>query len=90
MTAPVIEAVDLTAFEYEIPCAGKGCRNTAQWMVFGDHSIFGCPGHGPLCEFCRGATMAFASADRPKKMGRCKLCNEPRIEGPFEYRVIEL
>ncbi|WPH57744.1 hypothetical protein [Mycobacterium phage WXIN] len=90
MTAPLIAVESLAEFEYTVPCAIAGCKECASWMIYGDHSVFGCPGHGPVCEAHRVETMTFASLPRPRKLGRCTSCGEPRIEGPEEYRTIAL
>lgn len=90
MTAPLIELESLSEFEYTIPCGIPGCSNDADWMLYGAHSVFGCPGHGPVCEHHREETITFASLPRPRKLGCCKGCGQPRIEGPEEYRTIAL
>lgn len=80
--------VSMEKLEFDIPCAIEGCDRTADFMIRGDHSVWGCPGEGFSCDFHRRATLAYAEA-KAGSLGRCR-CGGLRIESPENYRTIEL
>lgn len=83
-----VQPVSLEKLEFDIPCGIDGCDRTADCMIYGDHSVWGCPGIGACCDFHRRATYSYAEA-KAGSLGRCR-CGGLRIESPENYRTIEL
>ena len=81
-------SLDLSAHEFTIPCGCKGCDKTAVWMTRGEHSIFGCPGVGALCEQHRQETLHFLGS-RAGETWKCK-CGSPRTFSPAEFSFLAL
>ncbi|AAN12765.1 gp125 [Mycobacterium phage Omega] len=91
MTAPIFSPVELSLseFEFTVPCGIEGCDHDADWMSWGDHSAFGCPGYGPVCEWHRRLTLRYVEGIEGQ-VGPCSRCKQPRVIGPDEFRFIEL
>lgn len=85
---PLIEELSIAEMEFDVPCGVKGCSHDADWMGRGDHSIFGCPGYGPVCEFHRRVTLHFLEGVDGETT-TCK-CGNPRTFSPAEFRFIAL
>lgn len=88
MTAPLIAPASIDEFEFDLPCGCDGCDHDADWIGYGSHTIFGCPGAGPICEFHRRITLSYMEAVAGKE-GTCK-CGHHRVMDPNEFRFIEL
>jgi len=88
MTAPLIAAASIEQLEFDVSCAVEGCDHDANWMSYGNHTIFGCPGHGPVCEFHRRLTLDYLTSVAGSE-GTCR-CGHHRVWNPDEFRFIAL
>lgn len=79
----LIEAVSIEELEYTESCGCENCDHEADWVGFGAHTIFGCPGHGFICEFHRRATLHYAKANEGA-IGKCR-CGQDRVMSPDEF-----
>ena len=88
MTTPLVAPVAIEELEFTLPCGVDGCDHDANWMSFGNHTIFGCPGHGPCCEHHRRLTIHYLTSVAGAE-GTCR-CGQQRVWSPDELRFIEL
>ena len=84
MTAPLIEAVDLSDFEFSIQCEEPGCRDTADVMAKGcsDHDFHG------LCFYHLAAVKKRFDNGRHKTV--CNGCNRPWLFFETHYTVADI
>ena len=88
MTTPLIAPASIEDLEYTVPCGCEGCSHDADWMGMGSHTIFGCPGHGPVCEFHRRLTLHYLTSVAGEE-GTCR-CGQRRVMDPDDFRFIAL
>ena len=85
---PLIAPASIEQLEYTVPCGVEGCDHDANWASYGEHSIFGCPGTGFVCDFHRMVTLRYMESI-DGATGTCR-CGRHRVASPDEFRFIAL
>ncbi|QBJ00070.1 hypothetical protein SEA_JUICYJAY_116 [Mycobacterium phage JuicyJay] len=84
MTAPLIESVDLSAYEFSIQCESPGCSESADFMAKGcaDRT------HRSLCHYHLAAVKRRFDQNCGKVV--CDNCNRPWLFFETHYEVTKL
>lgn len=83
MTAPLVETIDLSAYEFQIQCEEPGCNESADLMSKGCSDACA---HA-LCHFHMAAVKKRFDMNSGKQ---CKTCHRPFMHFDTHYHVLGL